>query len=71
MTIITPEEFEANQEKYLDLAKEQQVVIKNGNKLIHLVATERLISDEDLERGITCEEARKCIFKHIDELYGE
>ncbi|NMA74243.1 MAG: hypothetical protein GX963_08825 [Bacteroidales bacterium] len=49
MIVITPEKFEANQEKYLDLAEKQQVAIKNGNKLIHLVVSERILSDKDLK----------------------
>lgn len=71
MIVITPEEFEANQEKYFDLAEEQQVAIKNGNKLVRLVVSERILSDEDLKRGITPQEAKKRVFKRIDKLYDK
>jgi hypothetical protein len=66
MIVISPTELRAEQKKYLDLAEKQQVAIKRGNKLIHLVVKERLITDEDLERGISGEELIRRVHKRID-----
>jgi hypothetical protein len=66
MIVISPTELRAEQKKYLDLAEKQEVAVKRGNKMIHLVVKERLITDEDLERGITAEELVKRVHKRID-----
>ncbi|GAB6008402.1 hypothetical protein [Dysgonomonas reticulitermitis] len=66
MIVISPTELRAEQKKYLDLAEKQEVVIKRGNKLIHLVVKERLITNEDMARGITAEELVKRVHKRID-----
>lgn len=71
MIVISPTELRNEQKKYLDLAESEKVVVKRGNKLIHLVVSERVISDEDLERGITGTELKKRIFKHIDTLFEQ
>jgi antitoxin component of MazEF toxin-antitoxin module len=66
MIVISPTELRAEQKKYLDLAEKQEVVVKRGNKMIHLVVKERLITYEDLARGITAEELIKRVHKRID-----
>ncbi|MFT4221887.1 hypothetical protein [Dysgonomonas sp.] len=66
MIVISPTELRADQKKYLDLAEREEVVIKRGSKLIHLVVKERLITDEDLARGISGEELIKRVHKRID-----
>jgi hypothetical protein len=66
MIVISPTELRAEQKKYLDMAEKQQVAIKRGNKMIHLVVKERLITEEDLARGITAEELVKRVHKRID-----
>lgn len=71
MIVISPTDLRNEQKKYLELAEKEPVVIKRGNKLIHLIVKDRLITDEDLKRGITCEEAKKRVFKHIDTLFDE
>lgn len=69
MIIITPTELRAEQKKYLDLAEKEQVVIKRGSKLIELVVKERLITDEDIARGISGEELKKRMRKRIDKIF--
>ncbi|MDR1882562.1 MAG: hypothetical protein LBR26_07240 [Prevotella sp.] len=68
MIIISTTELRAEQKKYLDLAEKQQIAIKRGNKLIHMVVKERLITDEDLTRGISGEELKKRMHKRIDKI---
>lgn len=69
MIIISPTDLRNEQKKYLELAETQKVVVKRGNKLIHLVVSDRVISDEDLSKGISGQEAKKRVFKHIDALF--
>ena len=69
MIIISPTELRNEQRKYLDLAERDKVVVKRGNKLIHLVVSDRVITDENLKRGITGKELKKRVFRHIDELF--
>jgi hypothetical protein len=71
MVIITPTELRSEQKKYLDMAEKEDVVIKRGSKLIHLVVKERTITDEELKRGISAEELKKRMHKRIDKIFGE
>lgn len=70
MIIITPTDFYTQQNKYLELAEREKVVIKRGKKLIHLVVSDRVISDEDLKKGITGSDLKKRVFKHIDNIFN-
>ncbi len=70
MIVITPTELRSQQRKYLELAEKEKVVVKRGKKLIHLVVSDRVISDEDLQNGITGAELKKRVFKHIDNIFG-
>lgn len=69
MIVISPTDLRNEQRKYLELAEKEKVVVKRGNKLIHLVVSDRIITDEDLERGVSGEELKKRVFKHIDTLF--
>jgi len=69
MIVISPTELRNEQKKYLELAEKEKVVIKRGNKLIHLVVSDRVITEEDLNNGISCAEAKKRVLKHIDTLF--
>jgi hypothetical protein len=71
MIVISPTDLRNEQKKYLDLAEREKVVVKRGNKLIHLVVSDRVITDEDLKRGITGTELKKRVFKHIDNLFDK
>jgi hypothetical protein len=70
MIVISPTELRAEQKKYLDLAEKQEVVVKRGNKMIHLVVKEKLITDGDLERGITAKELLVEVREDIKEIYS-
>lgn len=71
MIVISPTDLRKEQKKYLDLAEREKVVVKRGNKLIHLVVSDRVITDEDLKRGITGTELKKRVFKHIDNFFDK
>lgn len=69
MIIISPTDLRNEQKMYLELAERENVVVKRGNKLIHLIVSDRVITDEDLKRGITGDELKKRVFNHIDTLF--
>lgn len=71
MIVISPTELRTQQAKYLDLAEEEQVMVKRGDKLIELVVKQRTITDEDLENSISAEELKRQVYKHIDKLFSE
>ncbi len=71
MIVISPTDLRNEQRKYLELAESEKVVVKRGNKLIHLVVSDRIITDEDLARGITGTELKKRVFKHVDTLFKQ
>ena len=70
MIVISPTELRAEQKKYLDLAEREEVVVKRGSKLIHLVVKERTITDEDLKQAITGEELLVGVREDIKEIYS-
>lgn len=71
MIIISPTDLRNQQKKYLELAETQKVVVKRGNKLIHLVVSDQVLSDETLNNAISIQEAKKRVFKHIDALFED
>lgn len=71
MIIISPTDLRNEQRKYLELAESERVVVKRGNKLIHLVVSDCTITDEDLARGISGTELKKRVFEHIDTLFEQ
>ncbi|NDW10667.1 hypothetical protein [Dysgonomonas sp. 520] len=71
MIIISPTDLRNNQKKYLDLAETETVVIKRGKKLIELVVKERLITDEDLKKGISGEELLNRLKPRIKKLFDK
>jgi len=70
MKIITPTELRNQQKKYLEMAESEPVAIKRGNKLIHLIVKERLITDEDIKNSLTREELMKGVREDIKEIYS-
>jgi hypothetical protein len=70
MIVISSTELRADQKKYLDMAEKEDVIIKRGSKLIHLVVKERLITDEDLRTGLTRDELMNGVREDIKEIYS-
>ena len=68
--IISTTDLRNQQKKYLELAETQKVVVKRGDKLIHLVVHDRVISDEDLKRGINGEELMNLVRKDVKEIFN-
>lgn len=68
MIIISPTELRNEQKKYLELAEKESVVVKRGNKLIHLVVKDK-IELSNLDRAISKEELLEGIEQDIRDIY--
>ena len=80
MRVISSNEFSANQEKYFDLAENEDVCINRGNIMFRLMCTpfetqypeqEILEPDEDLRNAITMDELLDSTIEFIHKLYAK
>ncbi|APA91780.1 MULTISPECIES: hypothetical protein [Myroides] len=69
MIVISPTDLQNEQKKYLELAETEKVVVKRGDKFIHLVVSDRAFLDDAAEQGVIGDELKKRVFKHIDTLF--
>ena len=75
MTIVSTKEFNAHQEKYLDIAINEKVYIQRDDFMFMVTkATEPARTykepDDDLCRAITMEELRASVHEHIHKLFA-
>ncbi len=71
MIVISPTDLRNHQKKYLEMAETQPVAVKRGNKLIHLVVHDRVITDEDIRNGLTEEELLDRIIPRVEKLFDK
>ena len=71
MIVISPTKFRNEQKKYLDIAEKEAVAVKRGDKLIHLIVKERLITDEDIKNSLTKDELMQGVREDIKEIYSQ
>ncbi len=71
MIIISPTELRANQKKYFDLAENEKIIVKRGNKLIELVVKEQLITEDDIKNGVSREDLKQKMHKRIDQIFNK
>ncbi len=72
MLVISSAELRNNMKKYLDLAKNQQIIIQRGKTETFVLSEERhLDPDEDLARAISFEEFREGAKDHIRTLFSQ
>jgi hypothetical protein len=79
MTVISPQEFAANQNKYFDMAINQDVCVKRDEGMFHIRynPVEEIKEyvcfepDEEFYNSITMDEARKKLHLLIDKLYAK
>lgn len=71
MVIISPTDLRNEQKKYLEMAEKETVVVKRGNKLIHLVVRDRVITDEDIRSGLTKEELLNRVIPRVEKLFDK
>jgi hypothetical protein len=74
MTVVTTREFNTNQKRYFDLAKNESIVIRRGKTMFHLTQRpietqypeqEILAPDDDLRNGIAKEEFKERTHKIV------
>jgi hypothetical protein len=76
MTIINSNEFFINQEKYFDMALNEDVYIRKGENMFAVTIAdeqknEYLEPDDDLRRAITADEFLEGALKIIDKIYAK
>jgi len=79
MTVVSSKEFATNQPKYYNLAINEDVIIKRGSKMFHLlykpieksnIAQQPILEpDDDLRRAISIDEIREKVHMRIHELF--
>jgi len=78
MTIVSSNEFNTNQEKYLDLAINNQVFIQRGDNMLvvqnigHYAESEEIFEpDDDFYRSIPMTEVQDRIVGYIQKKYAK
>jgi predicted transcriptional regulator len=80
MTTISSKEFITNQKKYFDLAVNEEVFIKRGKNVFHLICAngsetsayeEVLQPDDDFRRAISLDELQRRVKEDIHQWYRE
>jgi len=76
MTLVSSNEFAVNQQRYLSLARKEDVCIQNEEDMYPLLCTSIekqpiLEPDEDFYKAITMEEVRERLHRVIDKLYAK
>jgi hypothetical protein len=79
MTVVNSKEFNSNQEKYFEMAINEEVCIKKDNSIYHLMYRplemqypEQVIlePDDDLRKAITADELLKRIHEDIHKKFA-
>ena len=79
MTVVSSKEFATKPTKYYNLAQNEQLVIKRGRNMFHLICTnghntneydEVLEPDEDFNSAITKDELLKGIHEDIETFFA-
>jgi hypothetical protein len=72
MTIVSSKEFAGNQEKYFDMAMNEQVYVQRESDNITFIISrdekKYLEPDDDLRRAISADEFRKRLIVAIDKI---
>jgi hypothetical protein len=86
MTVVSSKDFAINQEKYFDMALDEQVFIQNGDNMFLLiyknisdmdlyhdasVYDEVLEPDDDLRRAISAKELLEMLHEDIHQMFNE
>jgi len=84
MTVVSTKEFSANQEKYFDMAVNEQVFVKRGNNMFHIICSninatvDNVVNekvyyepDEDFYNSITIDELHRRVKADIHQWYQE
>ena len=73
MTVISSKEFVRNQKRYFDLAVDEELFIRRGKNMFHLICTatgDDMYDADDDEEYVTKEELLAGIHEDIDKFYA-
>ena len=68
MVIISSAELRNNMKKYLDIAKNEKVVIQRGRNETFVLVAQNYAADEDLNRAITVDEVLARVREGLNEM---
>ncbi|MDR2205085.1 MAG: hypothetical protein LBE36_02850 [Flavobacteriaceae bacterium] len=81
MTVVSSKEFITHQKRYFDLALNEQVFVKRGKNMFHIMHTNSVDEtgedivycepDDDLRRSITKDELLKGIFEDMEKIFAK
>ena len=77
MTVVSSKEFAVNEDKYFDLAMNEQVFVQRNNMMFMVsLANEnkkkkRLKPDDDLRRAITGDQLLERVYVSLDNFFDE
>jgi len=83
MTVVSSKEFVSNEDKYFDLALDEQVFVKRGDNMFLImyknennyhdasVYEEILESDDDLRSAISAKELLEMLHEDIHQMFNE
>ena len=69
MVIISSAELRNNMKKYLDIAKNEMVVIQRGRNETFVLVAQNNAADEDLSRAITVDEVLARVREGVNEMF--
>ena len=69
MVIISSAELRNNMKKYLDIAKNEKVVIQRGKNETFVLVAQNVNSNEDLSRAITVDEILARVREGLNEMF--
>ena len=69
MVIISSSELRNNMKKYLDIAKNEKVVIQRGRNETFVLVAQNNAVDEDLSRAITVDEVIARVREGLNEMF--
>ena len=69
MVIISSSELRNNMKKYLDIAKNEKVVIQRGRNETFVLVAQNSAADEDLSRAITVDEVLARVREGLNEMF--
>ena len=69
MVIISSAELRNNMKKYLDIAKNEKVVIQRGRNETFVLVAQNNTADEDLNRAITVDEVLARVREGLNEMF--
>ena len=69
MVIISSAELRNNMKKYLDIAKNEKVVIQRGRNETFVLVAQNNVVDEDLSRAITVDEVIARVREGLNEMF--